>query len=609
MKLKRRAAVASTALIALGVFLGRGAQADTDVDFEAIPPGQPVNNTPGVLQSFGDNATVSSEGVTVTGFGTPNIDLTWSAIGFGDTRWDFYHDGGSVWNAAQLNDSAVGTSHILKFTPNSASTRVVVKSFNFHPYYISTERFTYNVSVLSGTNVVSGPINLSFVSDSAKHLVSLNHTGAVGQTLKLRIDRLVSTLSGDEVEGNAYDIAVDDIAFAQLPEAAAPSGPQVAFVLPADDSANVAAMKYYSATITNGASALALGSIQLKLDGIPISPTAVFSGGGSTSVNYSDETSFFAPASVHSFSLSYADNLGANYTNETVFTVANYAILPTAYALPADLGSVRGFTARTVSAGSEATLLDSTLARAKAQLAGTLTNAETSLPYTNSAVVGPNADGSFNDDTALNFADEGTPALGNFTNDVLFPGLPTGPSEWFATEAALYLQLPAGYHRFGVNSDDGFEVAAVPPQGIAGSPLVLGFFDNGRGADDTHFDFLAQTSGIYPFKLVFFESTGYANVELFSVGVVHGEKMLINDTNVYAIVSYRALKPQITSIVRNGSNAAIDWAYGTPPFQVQFKTNVTDNVWNNVGSPTPNRTANVPIQSSIGFIRVYYVQP
>jgi hypothetical protein len=74
-------------------------------------------------------------------------------------------------------------------------------------------------------------------------------------------------------------------------------------------------------------------------------------------------------------------------------------------------------------------------------------------------------------------------------------------------------------------------------------------------------------------------------------------------------VSYRVLKPHITSVVKNGSNAVIQWTYGTPPFQVQFKTNVTDAVWSNVGSPTPNNSASVPMQSPTGFIRVFYVQP
>ena len=143
------------ALVALGVFLGRAAQADTILNFDATPANQPNNNP--VLQTFGDTATNSSDGIAVSGFGTPNIDLTWAANGAPDARWDYYNDGGAVWTAVQLNGSYVGGSHSIIFTPNSASARVVIKSFKFHPYYVSTERFTYNVSVVAGTNVLSGP--------------------------------------------------------------------------------------------------------------------------------------------------------------------------------------------------------------------------------------------------------------------------------------------------------------------------------------------------------------------------------------------------------------------------------------------------------------------
>jgi hypothetical protein len=89
MKRKLFGNIRPVALAAIGVFLGRGAQADTTLDFELpIPAGQ--GNNAAMLQSMGDNASASSGGVSVTGFGTPNIGLTWGGIGFNDTRWDYY---------------------------------------------------------------------------------------------------------------------------------------------------------------------------------------------------------------------------------------------------------------------------------------------------------------------------------------------------------------------------------------------------------------------------------------------------------------------------------------------------------------------------------------
>jgi hypothetical protein len=592
--------ISRPALIALGVFLGRAAQADTILTFDATPVDQLNNNA--INQSFGDTATNSSDGVSVVGFGTPNIDLTWKSNG-GESRWDYYNDGGSVWQAAQLNGSFVGTSHRLTFTPHSASARVVIKSFNFHPYYVSTERFTYNVSVVAGTNVVSGPTLISFLSDALKtHPVSINYTGALGQSLKLRLARVASTLGAGEVEGDPYDIAVDDIAFGQLPETTFPTGPQVVSLTPGDEDSGVAAIYYpYFAGITNGDLALAPASIQLRLDGALVSPT-ISAAAGLTNVSYQG-TNLLASGSPHAYTLTYSDTLGASYTNVVQFTAANYSSLPSSSALPLGSGVTRGFTYRTVLADTTNTL-PSTLARARAQLAGTLINPDTGQPFTNAATLGTNADGSFNVDSVLNFNDNGTSA-GNFFEDQPFPGLEGGPFNWFATEGWLYLDLTNGYYRFGVNSDDGFSMSAMPPQGVSGSEIVLGSFDGGRAAADTLFDVLVQTSGVYPLRQIYFESGGDANVEFFSENVVTGQKVLVNDlTDTTAIKSYSVLRPHISRIVRSGSNVIIEWAYGTPPFQVQVKNDLNSLTWSNVGSPTMLRTATLPIQPGASFFRI-----
>ena len=185
MKIKKFANLRPIALMAMGVFLGHGAQADTVLDFESLPPGQNQNQT--IIQSYGDNASASSAGVSVVGFGTPNIGLTWQAtpVPGGAARWDFYID--DIWAAGQLDSSSLGDRHEVVFTPNNPQAAVVLKSFNFHPYYLSNERFTYDVSILAGDTLVSGPVNVTFISESAKVPVNLNHTGNAGQALTLRL--------------------------------------------------------------------------------------------------------------------------------------------------------------------------------------------------------------------------------------------------------------------------------------------------------------------------------------------------------------------------------------------------------------------------------------
>ncbi|HWW00896.1 MAG TPA: hypothetical protein VNZ64_14465 [Candidatus Acidoferrum sp.] len=617
MKRKTLGVCRTGALIAIGVFLGRGAHADTTLTFDSdaascTPPQMENPNAPPGITNFGNYAAISSGGVTVSGFGTPNIGLRWSGSPWPDTRWEYYNAPGTPWaGAVQLQDSFVGSTEELTFIPNNPSARVTVESFSFDAYYNDKERFTYQVSVVSGTNVLSGPTTVSYLSDATKnHPVNINYTGLPGQSLKLQLLRVPSTLGAGESEGNAYNNAVDDIAFAQTPATTFPAGPQVVSVTPPDGTSGLPATSVppYAAIITNGPTLTVANPIQLKLDYSLVSPppTVTSLGGGLTSVTYPGATSVGLTSGPHVYTLTYADNLGGFYTNEVEF-ITSFTTLPAAYALPPGSGVTRGFNFRLVSAYSQAFafVLDSSIARAVAQLNGTLINTNTGQPYTNDAVLGPNPDGSYNVDTVINFNGDGFDE-GDFTNDVLFPGLPTGGASWYSTEALLFLDLPAGYYRFGVNSDDGFEVNALPPQGVSGSPMVLGLFDGGRGAADTLFDFQVTTSGVYPFQVIYFQSTGRATEEFFSVtNLVTGDKILINDPNYSnAIKSYRALKPRLTHIARNGPNAVVDWAYGTPPFQLQFKSSLTAPVWSNIGAPTTNQTATVPIQPGAGFFRV-----
>jgi hypothetical protein len=614
MKLKKIPGL-HPALLAVGVFLGRGAHADTILTFDSdaslcTPPQVENPNAPPGITNFGNFAAVSSGGVDVSGFGTPNIGLRWSGIPSPDTRWEYYYKPGTPWaGAVQLQGSFVNSTQVLTFVPNNPSASVTIESFRFDAYYVSSERFTYDVSVVSGTNVLNGPIRYSFISDATKnHLVTINYTGAPGQALKLKLARVQSTLGAGEIEGNAYNNSADDITFAQTPATTFPAGPQVVSVTPADDSSGLPATGSppYAATIANGATLTVATPIQLKLDGSLVSPPPTITplGGGQTSVTYPGGTSLLA-SGAHVYTLTYADNQGGVYTNETVFNTA-YTTLPATFALPPGSGVTRGLTWRSVSAGTEATTnLDGTIARAIAQLNGTLTNPATKLPYTNSAALGPNPDGSFNVDT-VSFVDNGTGPT-EWPVFTTFPGLDFPPDNWFSGEGLLYLDLPAGYYRAGVNSDDGFEVNVIPPQGVTGAPVVVGVFDNNRGASDTLFDFLVQKSGLYPFQLIYFQSSGFANCQFFSVtNLQTGGQVLINDTNfVNAIKSYSVLAPFLTRVVPNVANVAVDWAYGNPPFQLQFKTNLSDLVWNNIGATTSNRTATVPVLSTTGFIRVY----
>ncbi len=313
------------ALLAMGVFLGRGAYADTILDFDTLP--NRVNNNDPVAQTFGDAVSASSDGITVVGFGTPNLGLTWQTSA--GAAWQWYVEdlgAGGVWTAVQLDNSTVGARHELVFAPNNSSAGGVIKSLNFHGYYISTERFTYDVTVLAGTTVVSGPTNITFVSDSTKnHPVSMNYTGSIGQTLTLRLTRVASTLGAGEEEGNPYDIAVDDITFAQLPETALPVWPMILSTTPANDDLTPPDRSFV-ATIVDGDTALKTTSVGLTLNGSSVTPT-VSKVGTVTTVSY-QAAGLLAPGSTNFYRLTYTDNKtpppANSFTNNVRFMVVDY---------------------------------------------------------------------------------------------------------------------------------------------------------------------------------------------------------------------------------------------------------------------------------------------
>src|SRR5262249_8806542 len=91
MKRKKLRHLRTGALIAVGVFLGRGAHADTTITFDCnsvtnhgvladcIPPQANNPNHPPGITNYANFAAASSPGIAVSGFGTPNIGLTWGS--------------------------------------------------------------------------------------------------------------------------------------------------------------------------------------------------------------------------------------------------------------------------------------------------------------------------------------------------------------------------------------------------------------------------------------------------------------------------------------------------------------------------------------------------
>ena len=174
------------------------------------------------------------------------------------------------------------------------------------------------------------------------------------------------------------------------------------------------------------------------------------------------------------------------------------------------------------------------------------------------------ADGFFVMPGVINLDDQagvGT-AGGNFSvnsvppvPDDTVPGIPGNsafPSDYYVASFESILDLKAGAYRFGVNSDDGFRLSAGRgPGDVVGVQLGTA---GDRGMADTYADFVVGADGLYPFRLMYWESAGAnAGVEFFVVDLASGTKTLINDlTGFTPIKAYQesvASRPYISRVL------------------------------------------------------------
>jgi hypothetical protein len=209
----------------------------------------------------------------------------------------------------------------------------------------------------------------------------------------------------------------------------------------------------------------------------------------------------------------FSDSENVLQTNAWTFTLTYKALNPAnARSGP---GIEPGFDIRVVQATQETVGLENSLDRAEAQL----TENSTIPAFYRTNVVAP----------VINFSQNGPDSAdGYFPGDLLVPGLEVdvNGTDDIAMEILAYLELTAGTHRFGVRCDDGYKL--ISGASLRDSSAVPLAFHNGGPADET-VDFVVSQSGMYPFRMVWYERGGGAHVEWFSVDQATGERTLIND--------------------------------------------------------------------------------
>ncbi|MBK9138450.1 MAG: hypothetical protein IPM17_06755 [Verrucomicrobia bacterium] len=300
------------------------------------------------------------------------------------------------------------------------------------------------------------------------------------------------------------------------------------------------------------------GSVQLTVDGqvIPSSALTVdnevvvpntFEPFPGVTVRYTAP----APANlagVHTNRVTFRDHTGFTQTHEWTYS---YAYLKAAHALPPGSGRNPGFSVRLVQSIQNQPLPNS-LARAEQQLA-TPPQIPVDLTTNTTAPV-------------INFTQKLVPdnppsADGHFEDAATFPGIdPFGNTDDIAMEVLAYLELPAGAHTFGVTSDDGFELRSgasfTDPDALVLGAKTSGTFDG-------TFDVIAETAGLYPFRLVWFERGGGAHVELFTLDPASGERVLVNDLSQPRAI--RAFRDVVRPQVKLQAAAAVNGPYADDP--------------------------------------------
>jgi hypothetical protein len=174
----------------------------------------------------------------------------------------------------------------------------------------------------------------------------------------------------------------------------------------------------------------------------------------------------------------------------------------------------------------------------------------------------------------INMNQDAPSEVGNFNattghEDQPIPGVPgiEGSNNGIAAELLTFIELPAGLTTMIFNSDDGFLTTAGRLNDVFGNQ-VAGLFGAGRGAADTVFQVFAESAGVYPFRTIWNEGGGGANLEWITTKA-DGTKVLVNDTANGGVRAFRAMTGQAaTAITRVTPSVNNSKVLGNTPVEV-----------------------------------------
>ena len=455
----------------------------------------------------------------------------------------------------------------------------IIRDGNWHHIAMSAVRSGMATLFIDGTNAAS----VSIAPDAGK-AVGLIDTIDLGYNLNLGQDGTGTYTDGGSSE---IDMMMDDVGIwrralsasevaaiytagnggSNLTTAVVAKVDTIALT-PVADAKSVAANTRISGTFREGVAKVNTNTVVLKVDGTTVVPLIVRDTNQVT-VTFSP-TNLFLSKSIHKVALTFTDSGGLSYSNGWSFQILSYPSISPSLAVPANSITTAdtGFLMRVYEIdGITYGNLPMSVNLAEAQLAGVRINPADNTPYPNATTPGPLAGGAFAVPGVLNFDINGplSTGSGSFTTatgftDSEIPGVGQNVGVNMGMEMIGYLSLPAGYQRFGINSDDGFRLTiGANPRDALGTELAV--FDSSRSSADTIFDVVVPTAGIYPVRIIWFNAATVASFEFYSVDVVTGAKTLINDlADAKSIKAYRTSSAPYPPYVSYLTPAP----YGTP---------------------------------------------
>lgn len=334
--------------------------------------------------------------------------------------------------------------------------------------------------------------------------------------------------------------------------------PYLASGFPSPGTGGVNPENNISFTIANRQTSVDPATIQLFINSNNVTSSLVFSNNAAgTVVSYQPNGSNLLPAGVNTAEVIFSDD-SVIQTDSWQFSVETLPVLPMAWAVPLSGSFSHGFAEQIAKGDDSANSADFPpgVARAEAQLAGTLTNSSTGVPYANEALNG----GTNIETGTINYAID-PEFFGLFYPTNAFPDIPPGTTNNVAMAANMYVQLSPGVYSFDVYSDDGFQFTAMNAANTTN--LVLGVANYGRAAAGTEFSFIVQAAGLYPMQLIYFKAQlGGGGVELYSINTASSANVLLNDPTtpgaVQVYYSTVAAAP-VLSIARSGASVVLTW--------------------------------------------------